>query len=86
MVNFVLSQIKELGDLLVEINGQHAHQKLMSQSFQRNTLDEFAELKSDIENLGALWCEWQQSNDEWISMKRAQKINEKSKPIGKSRA
>ena len=50
----------------------------MSQSFQRDTLDEFAELKSDIENLRALWFEWQKSNDELISTKRAQKeINEK---------
>ena len=73
-----LNQIKELGDLLVEINGQHAHQKLMSQSFQRETLDEFAELKRDIENLRDLWFEWQKSNDELIAMKSVQKeLNEK---------
>ena len=73
-----LNQIKELGDLLVEINGQHAYQKLMSQSFQRDTLDEFAKLRTDIKNLRALWFEWQRSNDELISMKRTQKeINEK---------
>ncbi|MDA9689000.1 DNA repair protein RecN [Betaproteobacteria bacterium] len=77
-----LNQIKELGDLLVEINGQHAHQKLMSQSFQRDTLDEFGELKSDVENLRALWFAWQKSNDELIAVKHTEKqLNEKKESL-----
>ena len=73
-----LSQMKELGDLLVEINGQHSHQKLMSQSYQRDTLDEFAQQNDDLDNLKVLWTQWQQSNNNLNSLKQAQEeLNEK---------
>ncbi len=37
-----LSQIRELGEKLVNIHGQHAHQSLMKPDLQRNMIDQYA--------------------------------------------
>lgn len=35
--------LRELGDMLVDIHGQHAHQSLMKRDLQRQSLDDFAQ-------------------------------------------
>ena len=37
-----IQSLRELGDLLVDIHGQHAHQSLLKKDIQRQVLDDFA--------------------------------------------
>ena len=53
-----LNQTKELGELLVEIHSQNAHQKLLSQEHQRKILDEYSGINNKIVSLKDLWSEW----------------------------
>ena len=41
-IRVTLAQLKEVGDLLVDLHGQHEHQSLLSRSVQRAVLDEYA--------------------------------------------
>jgi len=38
-----VQSLRELGDMLVDIHGQHAHQSLMKRDLQRQALDDFAQ-------------------------------------------
>jgi DNA repair protein RecN (Recombination protein N) len=58
-----LNQIRELGELLLEINGQHSHQKLNSASYQKDLLDEYASLNHDRKKLRSFWELWQSSKE-----------------------
>jgi len=53
-----LAQLRELGDLLVDIHGQHEHQLLLKSDAQRRLLDEHAgldALASETEQLYRIW-------------------------------
>lgn len=45
-----LSSIKELGNLLIDLHGQHDHQTLLRSETHINLLDEFCELEEDLQN------------------------------------
>jgi DNA repair protein RecN (Recombination protein N) len=52
--------LQSLGDLLVDIHGQHAHQSLLHRGHQRDLLDEYAnhmELRRQLEQLFQRWRE-----------------------------
>jgi DNA repair protein RecN (Recombination protein N) len=63
-----LQQLKELGELLVDIHGQHEHQSLLRPVAQRELLDAYAgatELAREVEQS---WREWQalkRRREEW---------------------
>lgn len=42
---------RELGELLVDIHGQHEHQSLMKRDAQRQILDDFADINDDVRTL-----------------------------------
>lgn len=65
-----LSQIKDLGQQLVDIHGQHAHQSLLSTASQRNILDTQANLQGQLKELNSVWHKWQQAVDQ-LSAARA---------------
>ncbi len=50
--------LRQIGDLLVEIEGQFASQGLMDESTHRTALDDFAGLASDRTEVAGLWREW----------------------------
>src|SRR5262249_24077393 len=50
--------LERLGDLLVEIHGQHEHQRLMEPARQLEVLDRFAEVEAARDSLGQLWTRW----------------------------
>ena len=71
-----LSSLKELGEMLIEIHGQHEHQSLMKPAKQRQQLDtagDYHELLSDIAALATDIKQRQQALDELQS-----NINENS--------
>jgi DNA repair protein RecN (Recombination protein N) len=55
-----LTQLRELGELLVDIHGQHEHQSLARAGAQRELLDAYGGLQDTAENVGKLYRTWQQ--------------------------
>jgi DNA repair protein RecN (Recombination protein N) len=54
-----LSQLKDLGELLLDIHGQHFHQSLAHRAVQRELLDHFGELQSLRESTATSFSAWQ---------------------------
>jgi DNA repair protein RecN (Recombination protein N) len=53
--------LERLGELLVELHGQHEHQRLMEPSRQLLLLDRFAEAEDRRERVGALVHRWEEA-------------------------
>ncbi|MGE5028243.1 MAG: DNA repair protein RecN [Betaproteobacteria bacterium] len=54
-----LQQLREAGEFLVDIHGQHAHQSLLKTAAQRELLDAYAGLGRPARETAAAWREWQ---------------------------
>lgn len=54
-----LTQLKELGEHLVDIHGQHEHQSLLKTPAQRELLDEYAQHNDALSSLKTQWQTWQ---------------------------
>ena len=52
------TQLRDLGELLVDIHGQHAHQSLLKADAQRALLDSQAGLSEDTKAVGAAYRAW----------------------------
>lgn len=57
--NVSLSTLKNIGEFLVDIHGQHAHQSLLKPQIQRELLDSEAALNEEVLNLKNLYKTWQ---------------------------
>ena len=57
-----LSQLSEIGSLLVEIHGQHEHQALLERTQQLSLLDAFATHANLLEPVGNLARDWSELN------------------------
>jgi DNA repair protein RecN (Recombination protein N) len=53
-----LAQLREVGEYLVDIHGQHAHQSLMRPAAQRALLDGHAGIEDLARETGAAWRTW----------------------------
>ncbi len=53
--------LERLGDLLVEVHGQHEHQRLMEPARQLELLDRFAECEEHRARVGALVRRWEEA-------------------------
>ena len=63
-----LQQVKELGEHLVDIHGQHEHQSLLRAAAQRDLLDAFAgagALARDVEQAWRRWQDLARQRAEW---------------------
>ncbi len=56
-----LAQLKELGEMLIDIHGQHEHQSLLRAAAQRELLDAYAGAAELAREVAHAWREWQQS-------------------------
>ena len=52
------AQLRELGEMLVDIHGQHAHQSLLRADAQRLLLDQQAGLEPQAREVAAAWKAW----------------------------
>ncbi len=52
--------LKELGQFLIDIHSQHAHQKLLQKDTPRQLLDAYAGLQLQSSEVALVWSEWQQ--------------------------
>jgi DNA repair protein RecN (Recombination protein N) len=59
-----LSQLRALGEFLVDIHGQHQHQSLVRGSAQRELLDGYGELSALVQEVGAAYREWQKLREQ----------------------
>lgn len=57
-ISATATQLRELGELLVDIHGQHAHQSLLKISAQRVLLDTWAGLSDQVAILADIYKEW----------------------------
>lgn len=57
-----LAQLRELGERLVDIHGQHAHHALLKPAVQRDLLDEFAGAEAEAAATRQAWQSWQETN------------------------
>ena len=57
-VTATAAQLRELGALLVDIHGQHAHQSLLQTDAQRAILDSQAQLQGQLAQVGKLYKSW----------------------------
>src|SRR3989338_7787415 len=63
-----LQQLREAGDQLLDIHGQHAHQSLLRPDMQRMLLDGHAGMIKEAGNVAALYRDWQALHRRRISL------------------
>jgi DNA repair protein RecN (Recombination protein N) len=66
-----LSQLKSLGELLVDIHGQHEHQSLLKAAAQRQLLDEYAQHGELLSQVKTQWQQWQQLQQRYDQLSQA---------------
>jgi DNA repair protein RecN (Recombination protein N) len=71
-----VQSLRELGERLVDIHGQHAHQSLLKRDAQRELLDEYAGLGADVTELGRRYRQWKSLEDEYARLATAQSERE----------
>ena len=54
-----LQQLKEIGQQLLDIHGQHAHQMLLHKDAPRTLLDSYGQYDNALENVKASFLQWQ---------------------------
>ena len=57
-VTATITQLRELGEMLVDIHGQHAHQSLLRSDAQRDLLDANAGLQERVKEVSAAFKQW----------------------------
>ena len=63
-----LQSLKSLGDLLVDIHGQHFHQSLCKKNVQRDLLDHFGGLSVTKNKIKRIFNEWKELSDQLSKM------------------
>jgi DNA repair protein RecN (Recombination protein N) len=59
-----LQSLRELGEQLVDIHGQHEHQSLLHAAVQRQLLDDFAAQEAPLADITALFNDWKTTREE----------------------
>jgi len=66
-----MQQLKTLGEMLVDIHGQHAHQSLVKREVQRQLLDDYADNRKQLEKVTNAARSWRALNDEHLTLNQA---------------
>jgi DNA repair protein RecN (Recombination protein N) len=66
-----LQQLKQLGEHLIDIHGQHAHHTLLKNNQQLELLDEYAKPVKSLRATSELYNEWQQAEKNYQELKTA---------------
>jgi DNA repair protein RecN (Recombination protein N) len=65
-----MQQLREVGGLLVDIHGQHAHQSLLRQDAQRDLLDGYGGLVNLAANIAAVYSQWHELKQRRLARER----------------
>ena len=76
-----LNLIKEIGDLLVDLHGQHEHQSLLREETHIEMLDSFANLESDLEEYKKLFHSLNQLQKEFKEIKEKENLLKEKKEL-----
>ena len=60
-----VQQLREVGEWLVDIHGQHAHQSLLRNDAQRLLLDAHAGLSAQTKAVSGAWKAWREAEQQW---------------------
>jgi len=74
-----LSTVRELGDLLVDIHGQHQHQSLLAVENHLEALDSFARTDEVRSQVAALYSQWQELGRRLADLSRDEREIERRK-------
>ncbi len=66
-----LQMLRELGEQLVDIHGQHEHQSLVKRDEQRRLLDHYAEHKTVVTEVATTFRKWQKLSNEFENLNEA---------------
>ncbi len=66
-----LQMVRELGEQLVDIHGQHEHQSLVKRDEQRRLLDHYADHKTVLSEVASTFRAWQKINHEFEILNEA---------------
>ncbi|WP_061014981.1 DNA repair protein RecN [Photobacterium leiognathi] len=75
------SQQKALGQLLINIHGQHAHQQLMRPDYQQQMLDQYAGHHMLLDKTRATYQRWRQAHNELKRLTQSREENEAQKQL-----
>ena len=59
-----MTNLKQLGEMLIDIHGQHEHQSLLQRSTHQRLLDDFGLDQKLRNNLVSTWKQWQQNHQQ----------------------
>jgi len=65
-----MQSLKELGEMLVDIHGQHEHQSLLKRNIQRQLLDDYAGNQGLLDDLQKHFRLWRKKNDQLNELKQ----------------
>ena len=74
-----LADVRELGDLLVDIHGQHQHQSLLRAESHLEALDDFAQADDRRETVAVLYAQWQELGRRLADLSRDEREIERRK-------
>lgn len=60
-----LTQLKALGEQLIDIHGQNEHHSLASEAAQRTLLDAFAQAADEVAAVRCAWQHWRETEQQW---------------------
>ncbi|WP_305423100.1 DNA repair protein RecN [Photobacterium leiognathi] len=75
------SQQKALGQLLINIHGQHAHQQLMRPDYQQQMLDQYASHHMLLDKTRETYQRWRQAHNELKRLTQSREENEAQKQL-----
>lgn len=76
-----VSMQKSLGQLLINIHGQHAHQQLMRPEYQQQMLDQYAGHHLLMEHTRETYQRWRQTHNELKRLTQSREENEAQKQL-----
>ena len=76
-----LSQLKSLGQLLINIHGQHAHHQLMKSEYQMAMLDQYAGHSNLLKSTRNAYQSWRQADNQLKQLKENSAANMAQKQL-----
>lgn len=70
-----LVQLKELGQILIQIHGQHEHQLLLRGEYQQKLLDQYMADNSLLESMKEAYKKWKSANQQYEQYQKARQEN-----------
>lgn len=66
-----VQQLRELGEMLVDLHGQHEHQSLLQRDIQRQLLDDYANHKNLLQQVASAYDTWLTLQEQWQRLSSA---------------